>query len=318
MINFTLKHLRYFVAAADAGRVNAAAEVCHVSQPSVSAAVAHLEDVFGVQLFVRHHARGLALTPAGRRLHTAARDLLVHAEELAQDARGLADGLEGDFDAGCFVTFAPIVLPRLLRVLAAEHPAIRVRPHENDLRALQDGLRRGRFEVALTYDLNLAADIAFEPVVTVPIYIALPSGHRLASRSGIRLEDLAEEPLVLLGLPESRGHFLSVFAEAGIEPRIAYETSSFEMVRGLVANGYGYSLLHSRAPHHRALDGSSLVCLPLDRPRRAMHMGLARLTASRPTRMGLAFARICREHLPDLLAEQTAGPAAPGAPPSLP
>jgi len=307
MINFTLKHLRYFVAAADAGSVTGAAESCHVSQPSVSAAVAHLEDVFGVQLFVRHHAQGLSLTPSGRRLHTAARDLLVHAEELAQDAEGLAEGLAGEFDVGVFVTFAPFVLPGLLRVLAGEHPHIRVQPHEEDLRALQDGLRRGRFEVALTYDLNLDSDIEFEAVVSVPIYAALPPDHRLAGRDAINLKELEGEPLVLLGLPESRGHFLSVFAEAGIEPVIAYETTSFEMVRGLVANGYGHALMHSRAPHNRALDGSALVCVPLSEPYREMHMGLARLSTSRPTRMGLAFSQVCREYLPDLLEEQAEG-----------
>ncbi|MBT7611700.1 MAG: LysR family transcriptional regulator, partial [Rhodospirillaceae bacterium] len=167
-----------------------------------------------MQLFVRHHAQGLSLTPSGRRLHGSARDLLVHAEELAQDAEGLAEGLAGDLDLGCFVTFAPIVLPGVLRVLANEHPSIRVRPHEADLRSLQDGLRQGRFELALTYDLNLAADIEFEPVVTVPLYAAVPSDHRLAKRSSVRLAELEGEPLVLLGLPDSRDHFLSIFAEA--------------------------------------------------------------------------------------------------------
>jgi DNA-binding transcriptional LysR family regulator len=95
-----------------------------------------------------------------------------------------------------------------------------------------------------------------------------------------------------------------MFAEAGMEPNIAYETGSFEMVRGLVANGYGYSLLHSRAPHHRALDGSPLVSIPLSEPMREMHMGLARLASSRPTRMAQAFAQVCRDHLHVLLADQ--------------
>ncbi|MBN35691.1 MAG: LysR family transcriptional regulator [Rhodospirillaceae bacterium] len=304
MINYTLKHLRYFAAAADVGSVTGAAETCHVSQPSVSAAIAHLEDVFGVQLFVRHHAQGLSLTPAGRRLHASSRNLLNHAEELSQDAEGLAESLEGDLDVGCFVTFAPIVLPGLLRLVGQEHPAIRVRPHELDLRAVQDGLRRGRFELALTYDLNLAPDIDFEAVVTVPLYAALPADHRLAQRSEVSLADLEGEALVLLGLPDSRDHFLSVFSEANIEPVIAYETRSFEMVRGLVANGYGYSVLHSRAPHHRALDGSALVTVPLSEAHRTVHMGIARLASSRPTRMGQAFAQVCREHLPDMLKEQ--------------
>lgn len=301
MIRYTLKQLRYFTAAAEAGSVSGGAERCAVSQPSVSAAVAHLEDVLGVQLFVRQHARGLALTPAGRRLHAAAQALLLQAGELAEEAGGLAGGLSGDLDVGCFVTFAPIVLPGLLRVLAATQPLIRIRPHEDDLRALQHGLRNGRFEVALTYDLNLENDVAFEPVVPVPLYAALPADHRLASAAELDLRDLEQEPLVLLGLPDSRGHFLSLFAEAGFEPDIAYETRSFEMVRGLVANGYGYGLLHTRAPHNRTLDGSSLVCVPVREPRRSMHMGLARLKQARPTGMSRAFGDVCHVHLAGLL-----------------
>ena len=300
-MNYTLKHLRYFTAAAEVGSVTGASEICHVSQPSVSAAIAHLEDVFGVQLFIRHHAQGLSLTPAGTPLCAAARGLLTHAEALSQDAAGLAEGLSGELDVGCFVTFAPFVLPGLLRVLAGEHPAIRVRPHEDDLRAVLEGLRRGRYEIAVTYDLSLSQDIAFEPLVTVPIHAVLPAAHRLARRRSVRLAELVEEPLVLLALPESRSHFLSVFAEAGLEPNIAYETGSFEMVRGLVANGYGYGLMHSRAPHHRALDGTPLACVPISEPHREMHMGLARLESTRATRMGLAFAQTCRSHLAALL-----------------
>ena len=304
MILYTLKQLRYFVAAAESGSITRAAEATHVSQPSVSAAISHLEDVFGLQLFIRHHAQGLSLTPAGRRLFASARDLLTHADEVTQDAAGLGEALDGELDVGCFVTFAPFVLPGLLRVLASEHPAIRVRPHEDDLRALPEGLRRGRYEFAVTYDLNLPQDINFESLVTVPIHVIVPADHAIAGKFRVKLRELDGEPLVLLDLPESRGHFLSVFAEAGMEPNIAYETTSFEMVRGLVANGYGYSLMHSRAPHHRALDGSQLVSIPLSEPEREMRMGLARLESSRPTRMALAFADVCRTYLPGLLAEQ--------------
>ena len=309
MIRYTLRQLQYFVAAAETGSITAGAGLCNVSQPSVSAAVAHLEEVFGVQLFVRRHAQGLALTPAGRRLQKASRALLAQAGDLVEEAGGLAEGIAGDLDIGCFVTFAPIVLPGLIRVLKAEQPLIGIRPHEDDLRALQDGLRNGRFEVALTFDLNLEKDVGFEPLVAVPLYAALPADHRLADRPSLELGDLAGEPLVLLALPDSRSYFLSLFDEAGFEPRIAYETRSFEMVRGLVANGYGYGLLHSRAPHDRTLDGSPLACVPLTRPGRVMKMGLARLKDSRPTRMSRAFADVCRQHLADLLDDGSRSPA---------
>ena len=300
-MQYTLRQLAYVAAAAEAGSVAGAARRCHVSQPSVSAAIAHLEQAFGVALFVRHHARGISPTPAGRRLTAEARALLAHAEEFAHNAAGLAQGLAGALDVGCFITFAPLVLPGLLRALAAEHPAIRVAPHEEDLRALRHGLRHGRFELALAYDLDRGDDIAFEALATVPIHAMLPASHRLARQGEIRLAELAGEPFVLLALPGSRGHFLSVFAEAGIEPTIACETHSIEMARGLVANGYGYSLLHSRAAHDRALDGRRLATVPLAWPRRDMRLGLARLAAQRPTRMGEAFASICRRHLAGLV-----------------
>ena len=85
-MQFTLKHLRYFVAAAERGSVTAAARAIHVSQPSISEAIAHLEAVFDLQLFLRHHAQGLSPTPAGRRLLLEARSLLAHADDLASIA----------------------------------------------------------------------------------------------------------------------------------------------------------------------------------------------------------------------------------------
>ena len=94
-MQYTLKQLRYFAAAAEEGSVTGAAKAIRVSQPSISEAIAHLEDAFDLQLFVRHHARGLALTPAGQRLLVEARSLLAHAGDLSQSVGGLADKLAG-------------------------------------------------------------------------------------------------------------------------------------------------------------------------------------------------------------------------------
>lgn len=295
---YTLKQLRYFVAAAEGGGVSAAARACHVSQPSVSAAIGQLEAAFGVQLFVRRHAQGLALTPAGRRLVATARSLLAHAGELSQTAIGLGQGLVGEIDVGCFATFAPFVLPGLLRVFAERHPEIRVRIHEGDLQALMDGLREGRFEVALTYGLGLGDDLAFDALRSVPAHAVLPADHRLARRRRVALADLAGEPLVLLALPRSREYFLSLFHNLGLAPTIAYETSSHDMLRGLVANGYGCALMHSRPDSDEALDGKRLAYRVLSDAVRPERLGLARVARNRPTRMAEAFAATCAAALP--------------------
>jgi DNA-binding transcriptional LysR family regulator len=65
-LRFTLRQLEYLVAVAECGSVALAAERCHVSSPSISAAISQLEQEFGLQLFVRRHAQGLSLTEGGR------------------------------------------------------------------------------------------------------------------------------------------------------------------------------------------------------------------------------------------------------------
>jgi len=298
-MQFTLKHLRYFVAAAERGSVTAAARAIHVSQPSISEAVAHLEDSFDLQLFIRHHAQGLSLTPAGQRFLLEARSLLAHADDLQQSARGLADALAGELDVGCFITFASLLMPGLLGAFAARFPDIKVRLHEDHTEALLASLRSGRFDLAVTYDLNIGADLDFEPLAEVPFHVVLPTRHRLARRPTVSLRDLADQPLVLLSLPQSRDYFLSIFYGLGLQPHVAHETPSFEMVRGLVANGHGYSVMHSRPVSEQALDGMRLVYRPVSEKIRPTQLGLARRKDARPRRMATAFAAFCREFLSD-------------------
>jgi len=293
-MQFTLKHLRYFAAAAEHGSVTAAARAIHVSQPSISEAIAHLEDLFELKLFVRHHAQGLSLTPAGQRFLLEARSLLAHAEDLRQSAQGLADDLSGELDVGCFITFASLLMPRLLGAFAARFPDIRIRLHEDHTEALLASLRGGRFDLALTYDLNLGPDLTFEPLAEVPFHVILPARHRFARRPAVSLAELAPEPLVLLGLPQSRDYFLSIFYGLGLRPRVGYETPSFEMVRGLVANGHGYSVMHSRPVSEQALDGMRLVYRPVTEKIRPTRLGLVSRSDARPRRMVTAFMEFCR------------------------
>ena len=293
---FTLRHLAYFIAAAEQGGVTGAARSLRVSQPSISAALAELERRLGLQLFLRHHAQGLSLTPAGRRLLGQARQLLAHADELRLAALDLGGGLAGELDLGCFITFAPIEVPGLLRGFAQRFPEARLRLHEAHVSGVLEDLRRGTSEVALTYDLDLGPDILFEPLIEVPLHALLPPHHRLARRKAIRLAELAGEPLILLGLPQSREYFLSIFYALGLKPQVAYESASFEMVRGLVANGLGYAIMHSRPPNARAIDGRRLIHRPLAEAVRPTQLGLARLSRLRPTRLAEGFAGFAREH----------------------
>ena len=81
--------------------------------------------------------------------------------------------------------------------------------------------------------------------------------HALAKRPTLSLSDLAAEPMVLLDVKPSRDYFTSIFSEVNLEPTIAFRSPSFETVRGMVANGLGYSLLVTRPANNQSYDGQA-------------------------------------------------------------
>ena len=294
-MRFSFRQLEYFVAAGETGSVTRAAQGSHSSQPTVSAAIAKLERALGVQLFVRHHAQGLSLTPEGRRFLGEAKELLRHASDVERLATTLSDEIGGELDLGCLVTLAPLVAPSLVRGFEAANPRVHVELVESHQDGLLERLRGGLTSVALTYDLQLPPDVDFEPLIELPPHALLPAGHRLALRRRVGLPELAREPHILLDLPLSRDYFLQLFAEAALEPVIALRSEHPETIRTLVANGFGYGIVNARPRNDRALDGEPVVTVPLRDEHRAMRLGLASLHGIRETRTISAFKQHCRE-----------------------
>ena len=258
MIQISLRQLEYFLAAARHGGAARAAEALHVSQPSISKAVADLEALWGEILFVRRHAKGMDLTAAGMERQKQAQALLDSARSMLGPRSGAMSGV---LRIGYLSTLGPRWVPLILSQLRQDHPGIDVELIDGDTETLTRKLERGELDVALQYDLGLARPrLTHVKVAQLVPYALLPWGHELAAHTSIRLEDLAQWPLVLINLPHSREYFLSLFREAGVTPQIAYETESLEMVRGLVANQHGVGVLTTRPAVDRAHDGKRLAC----------------------------------------------------------
>lgn len=299
MAEFTLVQLRYFVGAAELGGMTAAARELMVAQSAISSAIANLEREVGVQLFLRHHAKGLSLTPAGARFLTEARDFLAHAARLAESAQDLGAALTGDLEVGCFVTLAPFVVPRLLASFAEHHPAVRVVLTEGELAGLHRALLDGRIEAALLYDLDLPAELHTEVVAEAAPYAVLPPGHPLAGGPDVALADLATEPMILLDLPHSRDYFRALFAGAGFDPVVRFRTAGYETVRSMVAQGHGYSILNQRPHIDETYGGGRVVALPIRDDLPALKVVLARARDVRPTARATAFRATCRAFFTD-------------------
>ncbi len=294
---FTMRQLEYFVATCDAGSVTEAALSIPVAQSSVSSAISQLERSLGVQLFIRHHAQGVHPTSAGRQFLVRARELLRTAAELERFAAELTNDLSGMLELGCLVTIAPLFVPSLCRSFLDANPAVRLALTEAGAAELLDRLRAGSLTLALTYDLELAADIEFEPLATLAPHAMFPAAHPWAGRDEVTLEQLAGEPLVLLDLPHSREYFRGLFVAAGVSPSIAHRSRQPDAIRTLVANGYGYSIVNARPVTDRALDGRPFAVVPIAGEPRPMRLGIAKLAALAPTRVISGFVEHCRREL---------------------
>jgi len=141
----------------------------------------------------------------------------------------------------------------------------------------------------MTYDLQIPSDIEFQPLIEFPPYAVLGEHHPLADRDEVSLKELVEYPMILLDWPMSREYFFSLFLSLELEPNFAYQAQSLGMVRGLVGNGFGYSLFNTPMVNNLALDGSELRAIPLKEKLRPLRMGIARLSQFRLTPAADAF-----------------------------
>ena len=195
---------------------------------------------------------------------------------------------------GCYQVFAPYVVPALVARLTKLHPDIALTLLEADQDHLIASLRRNDVEVALLYDFDLGADLSITPLAELKPYVLLPDGHPLRGAPSIALQQLANEPLVLLDLEPSRDYFLSLFREAGIEPQIGYRTKSLEMLRGFVGHGLGYSILATKPANNMSYDGRALIARPLSNPVRNSRLVLATFASRALSPIAQEFAAHCR------------------------
>ena len=298
-MRFTLRQIEYFVAVGELGSIALASERLHISSPSISTAISQLETTLGLQLFIRQHAQGLALTPAGRRVLGEAKTLLAQAQALHGVAGEISGEVRGAITIGSLVTLAPLILPGLRRGFEAAHPNAELRQFTAHQAALLEGLRDAKVDIALTYDLEIPQDIRFEPLTGLPPLALIAPDHPLAGAGEVTLEQLAQEKLILLDLPLSREYFLSLFQQAGLRPRIAERVPDMSMIRSMVANGFGYGLANMRPLTDIAPDGTRLVTVPVGGDHQPLMLGMATARTRSKPRILEAFEEHCRAAITD-------------------
>jgi DNA-binding transcriptional LysR family regulator len=293
MLRFTLRQIEYAVAIWDHGSVAAASAHLGVAQPTLSASLAKLEEQAGLQLFIRHHAQGVSPSPAGLRFLAEARNLLTHAQDLQRDMAAAGTAIEGQLALGSFATIAPAFVPPLIKSFTSLHPGVTIRMAEGTQDALLTGLRQGQHDLALLYQVDLPDDVTVTPLASFTPYVLLPARHRLTRLRKVPLIALKDEPFILLDIAPSRTYFTRILENAGLTPKVAFASPSLEVVRGLVGQGLGYSILVTRPHGDHAYAGEQLAVRAIADEVEHGVIALAALRQMRKTRLVSAFEAHC-------------------------
>jgi LysR family hca operon transcriptional activator len=244
-----LRHLRYFVAVAEAGSLTVAADrKLHTSQPSLSRQIRDLEDEVGAQLMTRT-ARGIELTPAGRAFLEHARVVLSQVEAAGEAARRVAHPSKPCFTMGFLTGHELTWMPEALQILRDELPNIDVMISSQYSPPLADGLSKGKIDAAFLRREKGVPELAFRPLVKEPLVVILPSDHRLAALKAISPADLVGQTFVGVSdtAPVLRAVIDDYLKRSGINITPAHEVDHVVMGVSLIASTGGVGLLPAYA-----------------------------------------------------------------------
>ncbi|MGO1975467.1 MAG: LysR family transcriptional regulator [Propionibacteriaceae bacterium] len=267
---FTLRQVECFVAIAEADSISRAATRLHASDSAVADALTSMERALGTTLFNRRRSRGVTLTSDGLAILQIARRMLADAEELAAAVGRDARSVVGPVRVAAVSTLAPVIIPRLTVAMGKQYPGVRVDFRTGDQPELLTAMANAELDCLVTFDIDVPPELRRRTLLTTRACVVLPVGHRLAESSAITLEELAEEPMVLLDIESSRIHTLELMSSRGITPRIALRSANYELCRSLVGAGLGYTLLMYREIATRTWDGSEVRFIPIHPAPRAV------------------------------------------------
>ena len=255
-----IRTLRYFLAVAREENMTRAAEVLHVSQPTLSKQIQALEDELGRKLFIRHSFR-IELTEEGMLLRERAEDLVSMADKITGEFAALGDITGGDVYLGLAESYQIRYLARQIRRFKELYPNLRYHITSGDTEQVTEKLDRGLLDFAVLAEEPDAAKYHYLPFPEADVWgLIVPAGHTLASKSAISADDLAGLPLFCSeqgwkkDIPRWCGEKMDSLCLEG-SFRLSYNASLF------VKEGLGFLLTLSKLID--TSDGSGLVFRPL-------------------------------------------------------
>ncbi len=271
----TLRQLQFLCAVADEGSFSRAADICHVTQPTLSSAIKELEAILSVQLIERE-ARGASLTRAGQEAVARAQIILSSTSDLVAAAQQAGAPLSGPFRLGAIPTVAPFLLPAVLKQLREDYPDLKLYLREDQTERLLDALKGRKLDAALIALPWDTPGIETQALGDDEFLLAAPSGHALIEKKELMTKDLIGEDVLLLGDGHClRDHAVSVCQLPARLDQADVAATSLPTLVHMVAGGLGVSLLPKLAIESGVTAGADVDVRPFSNPIIGRQIGLA-------------------------------------------
>jgi DNA-binding transcriptional LysR family regulator len=271
----TLRQLRYFVAAARTGQFSMAATDEHVSQSAITNAVLALESTLGTRLFERL-PQGVELTPEGQDFYHHARHVLDSVRDAMHKPRFRAHDMRGTVRIAASYTVLGYFLPELFARFRASYPDVDIDLRDVDRPGIEEAVLNDEVDLGVTLLSNVERISRFGHQVLMrsrrQLWVA-PT-HPLAQLRTPSLKDIAQHPYILLTVDEGEQSTLRYWAKKRMAPNIAFRTSSLEALRGLVAYGFGVTVLSDMVFRPWSLEGKRIEARPVLDPIPQMDAGM--------------------------------------------
>jgi LysR family hydrogen peroxide-inducible transcriptional activator len=240
---FTLRQLQYAVAVADTLNFRKAAEKCNVSQPSLSAQLAQLEEAIGIRLFERDRRRVL-VTRAGREVIDRARIILQQADDLDTSTKRSKDPFAGTLRIGIIPTVSPYLLPKIAPLLRREYPRLTLLWTEEKTETLARELDAGTLDAMLVAQEAHLGDVEHELIGRDPFVLAAARTHPLARPTRpARPADLRDENVLLLDDGHCFRDQALAFCARAKAHELEFRATSLTTLAQMVVGGSAVTLL---------------------------------------------------------------------------
>jgi LysR family transcriptional regulator, cyn operon transcriptional activator len=299
-----VRHLRYFLAVAEAGNFSRAADRLGISQPSVSQQIRDLEAALRVPLFQRRGKR-ILLTPGGLIFQEHARAVLRQLENCLQQLSSEPGQLRGVLHLGVVPVLNVPLVPGLIGLFAAEHPAINLVVEEISSTEIETALEEGRMDVGLGFVTRHSPNLRYERLCTDEFALIISEKHQWATRRIIDFSELHQERL--LQLPDSfvmRRMTDEICRNHHVRPRIVAEINAIETLLRSLASLHAGALMPKITLRGR--ENLKLRAIPVHGKKLGLEIGLLRLGDS-PSNTAVAdFTKLAKRAIPRLLGRYAA------------